>query len=173
MALDLGLHRSCDHLVKQGRLSKSDAEIRAITFWGCAVFDRLVSLHVIFSICKSVTNVIYRGWSAYMGRPTSLPVHDIKVPLPSICFADEAELWEPFFDSETLQTSKATKFVPTYCNIMGTFHQICYLTETLGSVVNSVYVNLLVTLANFECKLTETTVGTTQIFRNHLYFNPT
>jgi hypothetical protein len=138
MALDLGLHRSCDHLVKQGRLSKSDAEIRAITFWGCAVFDRLVSLHVIFSICKSVTNVIYRGWSAYMGRPTSLPVHDIKVPLPSICFADEAELWEPFFDSETLQTSKATKFIPTYCNIMGTFHQICYLTETLGSIVNSV-----------------------------------
>jgi hypothetical protein len=40
MALDLGLHLSCDELVSSGRMSQEEANARAITFWGCYLYDK-------------------------------------------------------------------------------------------------------------------------------------
>lgn len=42
MALDLGLHLSCEELVKSGRMSQEEADVRVITFWGCYLFDKWV-----------------------------------------------------------------------------------------------------------------------------------
>ena len=40
MALDLGLHLSCDELVKNKRMSREEADARIITFWGCYLYDK-------------------------------------------------------------------------------------------------------------------------------------
>jgi len=40
MALDLGLHLDSHRLVELGYLSEEESNIRAITFWGCFIFDR-------------------------------------------------------------------------------------------------------------------------------------
>jgi hypothetical protein len=40
MALDLGLHMTCDELVNSGRMSHEEANARAITFWGCYLYDK-------------------------------------------------------------------------------------------------------------------------------------
>lgn len=40
MALDLGLHLSCNELAKSGRMSQEEADARMITFWGCYLYDK-------------------------------------------------------------------------------------------------------------------------------------
>lgn len=40
MALDLGLHLDSQRLVELGYLSEEEYNMRAITFWGCFIFDR-------------------------------------------------------------------------------------------------------------------------------------
>jgi hypothetical protein len=43
MALDLGLHLDSQRLVELGYLTEEEYNMRAITFWGCFIFDRYVS----------------------------------------------------------------------------------------------------------------------------------
>ena len=40
MALDLGLHLDSQRLVELGYLGEDEYNMRAITFWGCFIFDR-------------------------------------------------------------------------------------------------------------------------------------
>ena len=40
MALDLGIHLDSQRLVELGYLSEEEYNMRAITFWGCFIFDR-------------------------------------------------------------------------------------------------------------------------------------
>jgi hypothetical protein len=42
MALDLGLHLDSQRLVELGYLTEEEYNIRAVTFWGCFIFDRYV-----------------------------------------------------------------------------------------------------------------------------------
>ena len=77
MALDLGLHLRCDDLVKNGRMLQEEADARVITFWGCYLFDK--------------------GWSAYLGRPESMPAHLIeRTPRPALKAEEEFAFWTPY-----------------------------------------------------------------------------
>ncbi|KAF7562266.1 hypothetical protein G7046_g1860 [Stylonectria norvegica] len=62
MAVDLGLHISCDAAVVHKQLSPQVARLRKIVFWGCYVQDKL--------------------WSAYCGRPSFIMDWDITVSRP-------------------------------------------------------------------------------------------
>jgi hypothetical protein len=48
LVLDLGLHLDPYPLVEKGLMSREDAHVRLLAFWGCYVFDK--------------------GWAAYLGR---------------------------------------------------------------------------------------------------------
>ncbi len=73
MAVDLGLHLSCDELVNNGRMSEEEADSRVITFWGCYLFDK--------------------GWSAYLRRPESIQAPIIEnTPRPSLNAEEEFAL---------------------------------------------------------------------------------
>ena len=48
MALDLGLHLDSQRLVELGYLSEEEYNIRAITFWGCFIFDRYHSSNDVY-----------------------------------------------------------------------------------------------------------------------------
>lgn len=62
MAVELGLHISCDAAVIHGQVSHEVANLRKVVFWGCYVQDKL--------------------WSAYCGRPSFIMDWDITVSRP-------------------------------------------------------------------------------------------
>jgi len=114
MALDLGLHSSCDGLVKNGGISQEEADARVITFWGCYLFGK--------------------GWSAYLGRPESIPAHLIEnTPRPSLNAEEEIALWTPYSDDPMPRG-------PMVAHTMLTSRQIVYIAEILGSVIRDLSV---------------------------------
>ena len=114
MALDLGLHLRCDDLVKSGRLSQEEADARVTTFWGCYLFDK--------------------GWSAYLGRPESMPAHLVeRTPRPELKAEEEFAFWTPYGDEPMLKE-------PIVAHTMSTSRQIVAVAEILGSVIRNLYV---------------------------------
>ncbi|TVY54796.1 Nitrogen assimilation transcription factor nirA [Lachnellula cervina] len=60
---DLGLHQDCSDLLKDGSITQNDRKVRHATLWACYIIDKL--------------------YSCFQGRPTSIKLDDISVPLPS------------------------------------------------------------------------------------------
>ena len=114
MALDLGLHLRCDDLVKKGQISQEEADARVTTFWGCYLFDK--------------------GWSAYLGRPESMPAHLAeRTPRPALKAEEEFAFWTPYGDERTPRE-------PMVAHTMSTSGQIVAIAEILGSVIRNLYV---------------------------------
>ena len=114
MALDLGLHLRCDELVKNGRISQEEADARVTTFWGCYLFDK--------------------GWSAYLGRPESMPAHLVeRTPRPALKAEEEFAFWTPYGD-------EPMPGEPMVAHTMSTSRQIVAIAEILGSVIRNLYV---------------------------------
>ena len=114
MALDLGLHMSCSKLVQSGRMSQDEADVRAITFWSCCIFDR--------------------GWSAYLGRPEFIPAYAVRnAPRPTINPKEEFCNW--LADAQ-LQIECA---IAQPVHVFTAAQQIKDVTENLGSVIRSLY----------------------------------
>ena len=110
MALDLGLHMSCSKLIQSGRMSQDEADVRAITFWSCCLFDR--------------------GWSAYLGRPEFIPAYAVRnAPRPTINPKEEFGNW----------LADAQSHIPRPVHILTAAQQISDVTEILGSVIRSLY----------------------------------
>ena len=111
MALDLGLHLRCDDLVKNGRISQEEADARVTTFWGCYLFDK--------------------GWSAYLGRPESMPAHLIeRTPRPALKAEEEFAFWTPY-------GNEAMPGEPMVAHTISTSGQIVAVAEILGSVIRN------------------------------------
>ena len=126
MALDLGLHLSCESLLEKGRISQEEADVRSITLWGCHLYDKYVNSFVF--IVEFLTKR-HRGWSAYVGRPELIPAYIIRTaPKPAINAAEEYTAW-------TLRENGEPQLAYT----MSTAHHTWSLTEILGSVIRSLY----------------------------------
>ena len=117
MALDLGLHLSCDELVKSGQITQDEADARLRTFWGCYAYDK--------------------SWSAYLGKPESIPAHLVEdVPWPTINAEEENELWVPYRE-ETTPSLSARDSMPSSSS--STTRQIVLIQGILGSIVRNLY----------------------------------
>ena len=117
MALDLGLHLSCDELVKSGQITQDEADSRLRTFWGCYAYDK--------------------SWSAYLGKPESIPAHLIEdVPWPTISAEEENELWVPYGEETTPSLSARD---PMQAYPSSTTRQIIAIQGILGSIVRNLY----------------------------------
>ncbi|KAK5215853.1 hypothetical protein LTR96_011321 [Exophiala xenobiotica] len=117
MALDLGLHMSCDELVKTGQITQNEADSRLMSFWGCYAYDK--------------------SWSAYVGKPESIAAHLVEeVPWPTISVEAEQDLWEPYGE-ETSPTMLASEPMLAYSS--STARQIVAIQGILGSVVRNLY----------------------------------
>lgn len=109
MALDLGLHLRCDDLVSKGWISQEEADARVITFWGCYLFDK--------------------GWSAYLGRPESMPAHLVeRTPRPAVKSEEEFAFWMAYGD-------EPMPMEPKVAYTISTSRQIVAVAEILGSVI--------------------------------------
>lgn len=95
MAFDLGLNLDSANL---GPHSLSDEEIdaRRITFWGCYLIDKSVSIALIIS---NAPLTLYRCWSNYLGRQPQLTSTNANVPKFDVLPQEEIELWSPYTDS--------------------------------------------------------------------------
>lgn len=95
MAFDLGLNLDSANL---GAHSLSDEEIdaRRITFWGCYLIDKSVSIALIIS---NAPLTLYRCWSNYLGRQPQLTSTNANVPKFDVLPQEEIELWSPYTDS--------------------------------------------------------------------------
>lgn len=111
MALDLGLHLRCDDLVRSGRILQEEADARVTTFWGCYLFDK--------------------GWSAYLGRPESMPAQLVeRTPRPTLKAEEEFTFWTPYGD-------EPMPGEPMVAHTMSTSRQIVAIAEILGSVIRN------------------------------------
>jgi hypothetical protein len=95
MAFDLGLNLDSANLGAHS-LSEEEIDARRITFWGCYLIDKLVSIPLIISN-SSLT--LYRCWSNYLGRQPQLTSANANVPKFDVLPQEEAELWSPYTDS--------------------------------------------------------------------------
>jgi Fungal specific transcription factor domain len=129
MCLDLGLHLDSKSLVESGFLSEEEYNVRSITFWGCFIFDRYLPF---------ITDLMNRGWSTYMGRPTVIPTDLITVQRPALDVHKEAEVWRPHYNTND-HTSQNKPFPERPSHICTVFERICSITEILGSVMASLY----------------------------------
>lgn len=95
MAFDLGLNLDSANL---GAHSLSDEEIdaRRITFWGCYLIDKSVSIALVIS---NAPLTLYRCWSNYLGRQPQLTSINANVPKFDVLPQEEIELWSPYTDS--------------------------------------------------------------------------
>ncbi|CDK26333.1 unnamed protein product [Kuraishia capsulata CBS 1993] len=75
MAVDLGLHLDSAKLKESGLVSEEEIAVRNATFWGCYLFDQ--------------------GWSAYLGRPSVIRIHDVGLALPQY-HSEPSTKWVPF-----------------------------------------------------------------------------
>ena len=117
MALDLGLHLSCDELVTSGRITRNEADARLMTFWGCYAYDK--------------------SWSAYLGKPESIPAHLIEgFPWPAISAEEEKELWIPYGE-EVTPSLLARDPMPAHTS--STSRQIIAIQGILGSIIRNLY----------------------------------
>ena len=117
MALDLGLHLSCDELAKNGRITRDEADSRLMTFWGCYAYDK--------------------SWSAYLGKPESIPAHLIEgFPWPAISAEEEKELWMPYGEETTPLISARE---PMRAHTSSTSRQIVAIQGILGSIIRNLY----------------------------------
>jgi Fungal specific transcription factor domain len=118
MAIDLGLHLDSRKLVDMGYLTEEQYRVRAITFWGCFIFDR--------------------GWSAYMGRPAGIPSECINAKRLAIDLEKEAEPWSPSYNPRDPRVADKT-FPHRVGHLCTVFERICTITEILGSVIGRLY----------------------------------
>lgn len=139
MALDLGLHLSCDELAKNGRITRNEADVRLMTFWGCYAYDK--------------------SWSAYLGKPESIPAHLIEgLPWPAIGAEEEQEFWIPYGE-ETTPSLSAREPMPAHTS--STARQIIAIQGILGSIIRNLYSasgkgqrpNYSDMVTNFRCEL--------------------
>ncbi|KAF5671880.1 Nit-4-like protein [Fusarium denticulatum] len=73
MAFNLGLHLDRSHWVDTGHITKDEAEVGTIVWWGCYVLDKLFNIG--------------------LGRPSTIQEHEISAKLPSIEHGAEYEFW--------------------------------------------------------------------------------
>ena len=115
MALDLGLHLRCDDLIRKGWISQEEADARVTTFWGCYLFDK--------------------GWSAYLGRPESMPAHLVeRTPRPAVKSEEEFAFWMAYGD-------EPMPMEPMVAHANSTSRQIVAVAEILGSVIRNLSVS--------------------------------
>ncbi|KAF5249556.1 hypothetical protein FANTH_5149 [Fusarium anthophilum] len=73
MAFNLGLHLDRSHWVDTGHITKDEAEVGTIVWWGCYVLDKLFNIG--------------------LGRPSTIQEHEISAKLPSMDHGAEYESW--------------------------------------------------------------------------------
>ncbi|KAI7767057.1 hypothetical protein LZL87_012343 [Fusarium oxysporum] len=73
MAFNLGLHLDRSHWVDTGHITKDEAEVGTIVWWGCYVLDKLFNIG--------------------LGRPSTIQEHEISAKLPSMEHNAEYESW--------------------------------------------------------------------------------
>ncbi|KAF4418724.1 Nitrogen assimilation transcription factor nit-4 [Fusarium acutatum] len=73
MAFNLGLHLDRSHWVDTGHITKDEAEVGTIVWWGCYVLDKLFNIG--------------------LGRPSTIQEHEISAKLPSMEHSAEYESW--------------------------------------------------------------------------------
>ncbi|EXL60787.1 hypothetical protein FOCG_00076 [Fusarium oxysporum f. sp. radicis-lycopersici 26381] len=73
MAFNLGLHLDRSHWVDTGHITKDEAEVGTIVWWGCYVLDKLFNIG--------------------LGRPSTIQEHEISAKLPSMQHNAEYESW--------------------------------------------------------------------------------
>ncbi|KAH7229885.1 fungal-specific transcription factor domain-containing protein [Fusarium oxysporum] len=73
MAFNLGLHLDRSHWVNTGHITKDEAEVGTIVWWGCYVLDKLFNIG--------------------LGRPSTIQEHEISAKLPSMEHNAEYESW--------------------------------------------------------------------------------
>ncbi|KAH7267839.1 fungal-specific transcription factor domain-containing protein [Fusarium redolens] len=73
MAFNLGLHLDRSHWADSGHITKDEAEVGTIVWWGCYVLDKLFNIG--------------------LGRPSTIQEHEISAVLPSFEHSAEYESW--------------------------------------------------------------------------------
>ncbi|SCV29324.1 related to pathway-specific regulatory protein nit-4 [Fusarium fujikuroi] len=73
MAFNLGLHLDRSHWVETGHITKDEAEVGTIVWWGCYVLDKLFNIG--------------------LGRPSTIQEHETSAQLPSMDHSAEYESW--------------------------------------------------------------------------------
>ncbi|KAF5711774.1 nitrogen assimilation transcription factor nit-4 [Fusarium mundagurra] len=73
MAFNLGLHLDRSHWVNTGHITKDEAEVGTIVWWGCYVLDKLFNIG--------------------LGRPSTIQEHELSAKLPSMDHGAEYESW--------------------------------------------------------------------------------
>ena len=135
MALDIGLHLSCDELVKDGRISQEEADARSMTYWSIYAYDKSV-LGVLLNV-SSLINL--RAWSAYLGKPESIPANLVKnVRWPAQDPEEELAMWIPYYEHIAEASSPSRE--PMIAYTLTTARQIVLIQEILGSIVRNLYV---------------------------------
>ncbi|KAI9790435.1 MAG: hypothetical protein M1835_000964 [Candelina submexicana] len=111
MALELGLHLS-DHSRMQ-MFSRTELEVRKISFWGCFVLDNACSLSV--------------------GRVPQIPRAAITIEKPTIVEPLESKLWTPYIDKDRTvrddleQPGRSQSFVQHFCTLSEILNDIAYM----------------------------------------------
>lgn len=120
MALDMGMHLDSQDWVDKNIITREEAHMRKITFWGCYIY-----------------NV---QWSFYMGRPLAMRFQDIQVEKPSEKDAnaqEEKEAWVPYIGKdEELPKVWREYTAPVRLNLT-----MIYLTE-LVEMISAIQENL-------------------------------
>lgn len=95
MAFDLGLNVDASTLGAHN-LSDEEVDARRITFWGCYIIDKYVSMFLQLGVHNLICN---RCWSNYLGRQPQLSTSNTNVPKFDVLPREEMELWSPYTDS--------------------------------------------------------------------------
>ncbi|KAI9268085.1 fungal-specific transcription factor domain-containing protein [Phascolomyces articulosus] len=111
MALDLGLHRNCDHW----NIPPDERERRKRVFWCCFVVDRLIS--------------------AIYGRTATFEERDCDVPFP----INDDEVPTTSSSTTTSGDDDASNDMSTRPKIAETFVHLIQITDILGHVLRNVY----------------------------------
>ncbi|OIW32929.1 hypothetical protein CONLIGDRAFT_590068 [Coniochaeta ligniaria NRRL 30616] len=122
MAVDLGIHLNSRELHNLGYLSAEAVEERELTFWGSFVADK--------------------GWTAYLGRPESLPCSNIAqgVPLPTQAAGTSHVPWRVYTDSDLsdLTVVDSSTSLSTSSDLAA-FRHLSTLVAILGAIVRDLY----------------------------------
>jgi hypothetical protein len=115
MLFDLGLH--IEHA--QSNYSEEELEIRRRLFWGAFICDKLQSL--------------------YTGRPACIDLRHCSVSRDFLDTFEEQELWSPYIDFKTPQSSRL-RWLPMPVQSISAFSQLCSLAGLMANVLDLIYV---------------------------------
>ncbi|KAF5555731.1 nitrogen assimilation transcription factor nit-4 [Fusarium mexicanum] len=92
MAFNLGLHLDRSHWVDTGHITKDEAEVGTIVWWGCYVLDKSASSSSFTGGGLQLTWPL-RLFNIGLGRPSTIQEHEISAKLPSMEHGAEYESW--------------------------------------------------------------------------------